>query len=175
MAGFDIETIFAYKKKLFLGASNGMYVYSIEDPLKPVKEAAVTHFRACDPVVSNDTVSYVTLRSTGSSCGSTKNVLNIYDIRNIKDPKLIKEVEMKSPYGLGIHDAGLYVCEGANGLAVFELTDPYNPLRKKQISDETFYDVIPYGNVLIAFIEQGVCFFDISNPVNPVFLGKLKG
>src|SRR2546421_2816 len=80
MAGFDIETIFAYKKKLFLGASNGMYVYSIEDPLKPVKEAAITHFRACDPVVSNDTVSYVTLRSTGSQCGSSKNVLNIYDI-----------------------------------------------------------------------------------------------
>ena len=174
-AGFDIETIFSYKEKLYLGASNGMYIFSVTDPLKPVKEGEVTHFRACDPVVSNDSVSYVTLRSTGTNCGSNKNVLNIYNVKDAKHPELVKEVTMQSPYGLGIRNKGLYVCEGVNGLVTFDLSNPYNPVKKTEFTDEAFYDVIPYGNVLIAFIAKGVCFFDISDPVNPVFLSKAAG
>src|ERR1700754_1418513 len=64
-AGFDIETIFSYKNKLYLGSQSGMYIFSLSDPTKPVKESEIMHFRACDPVVSNDSVSYVTLRSGG--------------------------------------------------------------------------------------------------------------
>ena len=174
-AGFDIETIFSYKNKLYLGASNGMYIYSIADPLKPEKEGEVTHFRACDPVVSNDSVSYVTLRSTGTNCGSNKNVLNIYDVKDTKNPKLVREVEMNSPYGLGIRNKGLYICEGVNGLVTYELSDPYNPVKTAEYKEETFYDVIPYGDMLIAFVAKGVCFFDISDPLHPVYLSKAAG
>lgn len=174
-AGFDIETIFSYKNKLYLGASNGMYIYSINDPLKPVKESDITHFRACDPVVSNDTVSYVTLRSQGTNCGSNKDVLNIYDVKDPKKPKLVKEVAMKSPYGLGIRNKALFICEGSNGLVTFDLSDPYKPEKTTEFKDETFYDVIPYGDVLIGFIQKGVCFFDISDPLKPVFLSKVQG
>ncbi|HYE56539.1 MAG TPA: hypothetical protein VD996_16935 [Chitinophagaceae bacterium] len=175
-AGWDIETIFPYKDKLFLGGATGMYVFSIADPLKPTREGMVTHFRACDPVVANDTVSYVTLRSGGpGSCGGTNNVLNVYDVKIASSPNLVRTISMKSPYGLGIKNKGLYVCEGANGMVVFDLSDPYTPVQKQVITNETFYDVIPYGNLLIAYIEKGVCFYDISNPFSPVLLGKLKG
>lgn len=174
-AGFDIETIFPYKDKLYLGASNGMYVYSVTDPAKPVKDGSITHLRACDPVVSNDSVSYVTLRNTGTGCGSSKNVLNIYDIKNPKEPKLVTEIGMTSPHGLGTKQNALYICEAANGLVVFDLANPYNPVRKKDFKDESYYDVIPYGDVLIAYIGAGVCFYDITNPLEPVFLSKVKG
>jgi hypothetical protein len=175
-AGFDIETIFPYKDKLFLGGSNGMYIYSIANPTSPVKESMVTHFRACDPVISNDSVSYVTLRTgTTGNCVGTRNVLNIYNVRDPKDPKLVKEVAMKSPHGLGMKQQGLYICEGANGLVVFDLANPYQPTKVKEFTNEKYYDVIPYGDVLIAYIEQGVCFFDISNPLDPLMLGKVKG
>ncbi|MGB8194592.1 MAG: hypothetical protein WCF67_21855 [Chitinophagaceae bacterium] len=175
-AGIAIETIFPYKDKLFLGSAVGMYIFSLANPALPVKEGEVTHIRACDPVVSNDTASYVTLRNFGTSCGaSTSNVLNIYDIKNLKTPRLVRTELMKSPYGLGIKQKGLYVCEGVNGLTVFELTGGYNVIKKKEIKDETYYDVIPYGDVLIAFISKGICFYDISNPLEPVLLSKLKG
>lgn len=173
--GFDIETIFPYKDKLFIGAMTGMYVYSIADPLKPVNEGAVVHVRSCDPVVSNDSVSYVTLRGFGTNCGNIQSVLNVYDIKNLKSPRLVKTVPMSMPYGLGIKQEALYVCDGNNGLVVFDLKDPYSPARKKEIRDDTFYDVIPYGNVLIAYINAGVCFYDIADPLNPVLLSKLKG
>lgn len=172
--GFDIETIFPYKNKLYLGASTGLYIYSIADPLHPVKEGSVTHFRACDPVVSSDTVSYVTLRNFGTTCGSASNVLNVYDTKDPRQPKLVKTIEMKSPYGLGIRNKALYVCEGMNGLAVFDLTDPYHPTLKKTISNETFYDVIPYTDVLIAYMEKGVSFYDLTDPLSPKLVGSVK-
>jgi hypothetical protein len=173
-AGYDIETIFSYKNKLYLGASQGMYIFSLSDPINPVLEGSVTHFRACDPVVSNDSVSYVTLRNSNGSCGSTKNVLNIYDVKNAKEPKLVTEVEMKSPYGLGIYNSTLFVCEGENGLVTLDLTDPYKPVQKSVFKDESYFDVIPYGDVLIAFIHKGVCFYDIADPMKPELLSKLK-
>lgn len=173
-AGFDIETVFSYKNKLYLGASQGMYIFSLADPKKPVLEGSISHFRACDPVVSNDSVSYVTLRSNGSSCGSTKNVLNIYNVKNSKTPMLVKEVEMKSPYGLGLYDKTLFICEGANGLVTYDVSDAYNPVKKASFEDETYFDVIPYGDVLIAFVAKGVCFYDIANPMQPTLLSKLK-
>ncbi len=179
MAGFDIETIFPYKDKLYLGSAEGMYIFSIADPAHPVKESAIQHFRACDPVVSNDSVSYVTLRSNGSSgstnsCGSTKNELMVYDSRVATNPQLVTEVAMTSPYGLGLNGNALYVCEGSNGLTVFDLTDPWHPAKKQTLNDEAYYDVIPYGNVLIAYIDAGVAFFDVSDPLKIIKAGELK-
>lgn len=175
-AGFDIETIFSYKDKLYLGASNGMYIFSLADPLQPQKEGSVSHFRACDPVVSNDSVAYVTLRSNGSTCGSNKNVLMIYNVKDSKNPVLVKEVGMQSPYGLGINSKSLYVCEGTYGLVTYDLTDPYNPFKTAGFDEETFYDVIPYEDVLIAFTAKGFCFFDIeTDPLKPVLIGKAEG
>ncbi|HYF30009.1 MAG TPA: hypothetical protein VD993_02715 [Chitinophagaceae bacterium] len=171
----NIETIFPYKNKLFIGGRTGMFIYSLDDPANPKKEGSVTHVRACDPVVSNDSVSYVTLRSFGTNCGNVANVLNVYDIKNLKEPKLVKTVVMKMPHGLGIKNKTLYVCEAGQGMVVFDLENPYNPVKKKEITGHTFTDVIPYGSVLIAYVTDGVCFYDITNPQEPVFLSKVKG
>jgi len=69
--------------------------------------------------LANDSVSYVTLRSTGGGCGSQKDELNVYNTRVATNPQLITEVPMSSPYGLGLNGKALYVCEGSNGLTVF--------------------------------------------------------
>lgn len=172
-AGFDIETIFPYKDKLYLGASNGLYIYSVADPIKPVKESSITHLRACDPVVSNDSVSYVTLRSGNGSCGSLKNVLNIYNVKDSKNPTLVKEVTMKSPWGLGLKGKALYICEAENGLQVYDLTDPYNPVKKSEVKGDSYFDVIPYDDILIAWIDKGITFFDISDPLNIIKAGTV--
>jgi hypothetical protein len=170
--GFNIETIYPFKDKLFIGSATGMYVYSLSNPAKPSHESSIDHIRACDPVVANDSVAYVTLR-TGVRCGGNRNVLNVYNVKNAKEVSLIKTVDMKSPWGLGIRDKALYVCEESNGMVVFDLTDPYNPVKKMEFKEDTFYDVIPYQDVLIAYVKEGVCFFDISDPLSPVLLSKV--
>jgi len=170
--GFGIETIFPFKDKLFIGSSQGMYIYSLADPAKPASEGAIGHFRSCDPVVANDSVSYVTLRG-GTLCGGDKNVLMVYDIRVAGKPAQVAEITMSAPRGLGLGRNALYVCEGDRGLTVFDLADPWHPARRQTLSDATYYDVIPYGDVLIAWTGAGVSFFDISNPLQMVKAGEL--
>src|SRR5690606_33194815 len=57
--GFNIETIYPWGDKLFIGSMDAMYIYSISNPATPNYLAMASHVRACDPVVANDTRAYV--------------------------------------------------------------------------------------------------------------------
>lgn len=172
--GFNIETIYQYKGKLFIGSANGMYVYSLVNPENPLQEGAITHVRSCDPVVANDSVAYVTLR-TGVSCGGNRDILNVYNLRNPNSPSLVRTIDLQSPYGLGVAQKALYVCQGENGMVVFDLADPYNPRELRAFKDESYFDVIPYHGVLICFVSHGILLYDISEPLVPKKLsGVLK-
>lgn len=172
-AGWDIETIFAYDNKLFLGSSNALYIYSLENPTVPLMQSTVTHFRSCDPVVTQGNTAFVTLRG-GRSCGGTVNALMVYDVTNVKAPVLKSNIPLEGPYGLGVQDSALYVCDGTNGLVVFDIKSPHAPRVLQTIeSDNMYIDVIPYNGVLIAYVKGGVQFFDISEPQKPVLLSSL--
>jgi hypothetical protein len=170
--GFDIETIFPYQDKLFIGSSNAMYIYSLTNPAAPQQLSLVQHLRACDPVVANDTVAYVTLR-TGNRCAGIVNALFIYKITDIRTPILMSQIPLTNPYGLGYSSNALYVCDRQN-LRVFNITNSASPVAMPSINTtENFYDVIPYGNLLICQIDNGVSFYNIANRLQPVFLSKL--
>ncbi|HLO71990.1 MAG TPA: hypothetical protein VK167_14020 [Flavipsychrobacter sp.] len=159
--GFSIETIYAYKDKLFIGSSSAMYIYSISNPAMPTKLGQATHVRACDPVIANDSIAYVTVRG-GTRCGGTQNALMVYDVKYITQPLLRKTVNMESPYGLGMKSNRLYVCNGSNGLNVYDITDPINPVLKKQLTGGTFYDVIIIDDLMIAMIEGGTALYELK-------------
>ena len=175
--GINIETIFPYQDKLFIGSSSTMYVYSLSDPTKPTQlgKAEYTIRMACDPVVARDSVAYATLRSTGR-CGGGLSALVVYNIKNISSPQLMNTVFVTEPYGLGIKNNSLYVCEGLNGIQVFNITKAYDPIQVSDIrvNNTTFYDVIPYGNILIAQVNDGFILYDIgTNPMQPAFLSRI--
>jgi hypothetical protein len=170
--GFDIETIFPYQDKLFIGSATAMYIYSLANPVAPQQISAVQHFRACDPVVANDTVAYVTLR-TGTRCGGVFNNLIVYDIKNIANPVEKMRINLTNPIGLGYRDSALYVCDKQQ-LRVYNINNTINPQPRTPLTaTENFYDVIPYGNTLICYIDKGVSFYDITNRLQPLFLSKL--
>lgn len=159
--GFSIETIYSYKDKLFIGSSSAMYIYSISNPAQPSKLGQATHVRSCDPVVANDSLAYVTVRG-GTRCGGTTNALMVYDVKYITQPLLRKTVNMESPYGLGLNGKRLYVCNGSNGLNVYDITDPVTPVLKKQLAGGTFYDVIIIDDLMIAMIEGGTALYELK-------------
>jgi len=161
--GFTIETIFPYNDKLFIGSRDGMFIYSLQDPKRPAKIGAARHLRSCDPVVANDSVSYVTLRS-GQACGVVTDGLYIYDIKDITNPKLLKLMELSTPYGLGVKDSVVFVCRDAAGLTAVNVKNPSNPKELYTIKDGEFIDVIPYENLLICYVKSGLMLYDISNP-----------
>ena len=70
----DVETLFNYKDKMFMGTPTGMLIYSLEDPLAPKYRSSVSHVFGCDPVVVEDDLAYVTVHS-GNTCGQNTNEL----------------------------------------------------------------------------------------------------
>lgn len=172
--GVNIETIFPFEDKLFIGSSNTMYIFSLSNPGQPTEVSrAVYQIRmACDPVIAKTGVAYATLKATGR-CGGGQSALVTYNITNINQPVLANtDNSMIEPNGLGMKDNALYVCDG-QGLKVMNIQQPYLPQYVRTISGETFYDVIPYGNTLIAQVAGGVALYDISNALQPTFLSKI--
>ena len=175
--GINIETIFPYQDKLFIGSSSTMYIYSLSEPSRPTQlgKAEYAIRVACDPVVARDSVAYATLRATGR-CGGSSSALVVYNIKNISSPQLMKSLFLTAPYGLGIKNNSLYVCEGQNGIRVFNITNTYDPVQVSEIraSNTTFYDVIPYANILIVQVNDGFILYDIgTNPMQPAFLSRI--
>ncbi|TVQ19172.1 MAG: hypothetical protein EA361_00965, partial [Bacteroidetes bacterium] len=97
----EMETLFRYDGNLFVGTTSGMMIFSLENPAQPVFVSDIDHMNACDPVVVQDGYAYVTLRS-GNTCMNTTNQLDVVDISDIHDPKLLKSYPMFNPHGLGI-------------------------------------------------------------------------
>lgn len=171
--GMDIETIFPYKNKLFIGSQAGMYILSIADPATPTMEGAVQHFRACDPVVADDHYAYVTLR-TGTGCGGFISALEVYDISSIRTPVKVTQVDMENPQGLSLYGDALYVCNNEGGLRVFDVSTPSSPTTKRTFIDGRIYkDCIAYDNTLFCMISGGMAIYDISVPFEPVFITEV--
>ena len=173
--GFDIETIFPFKDKLFIGSSSVVYIFSIASPEQPQKLGTAISpsvMRRCDPVVAKDSVAYATLRTNGA-CGGTQSILAVYDIKDITNPRVAASVPVPEPYGLGYADNALYVCD-FNGLQVFDISNQYSPMFKNAVTGNSFVDVIPYGNTLICWVRDGLVIYDISNRFNPVLITKIK-
>ncbi|MGW9684067.1 LVIVD repeat-containing protein [Flagellimonas sp. 2504JD1-5] len=147
-AGFDIETIFNRGNHLFLGSMRGMYIYDITSPDKPTFVSEFQHGTACDPVVVDGDYAYVTLRG-GNFCGATESGLFIVDISNIQNPELAKMYPMDEPYGLGIKDEKLFICDGESGLKVYDKTDIEDLKSLNHFKDIVTFDVIPLESHLI--------------------------
>lgn len=172
--GEDIETIYSYKDKLFIGSQQAMYIYSIANAARPDKLGEASHVRACDPVVANDSVAYVTVRS-GTNCGGALNAMFVYDITNILNPKERNVLNIQSPWGLGMYNNTLFVCNGDNGLSVYDISNRYYPSLKQQYYDDTYYDVIPYENMLICMVKGGMLLYELKTDGQIVKLAKISG
>lgn len=174
--GFEIETIYPFKDKLFIGSTSVVHIFSIDDPANPQKLSVAISpevFRRCDPVVAKDTVAYATLRSN-SNCGGTNSILAVYDIKNITQPVQKFSVQVSEPYGLGYLNNTLYVCDKLSGLMIFDITQAYKPVFVKSIKDGDYIDVIAYDNILICWITKGMLLYDVSDNKNPVLLTTIN-
>lgn len=174
--GFEIETIYPFKDKLFIGSTSAVYIYSISNPEQPARLGTAISpnvIRRCDPVIARDTVAYATLRTNSACGGGPQSILAVYDVKNIQNPIQKTFLNITEPYGLGFADSTLYVAT-KNGLNIYNINTEYNPFFiRNDRSQDWFYDVIPFGNVLICWVKDGVLFFDITNRRNPVFISKI--
>ena len=175
--GFGIETIFPYKDKLFLGTTTGVQIWDNKNPMKPTYLSRLDHARACDPVVVENDIAYVTLRSINnfSRCGGAiSNQLDVIDVSNAASPVLLKTYSMESPYGLGIDNKKLFICEGTSGLKTFDASKPMDIKQLQHFKEMNAYDVIPLNNTLMLIGKDGLYQYDYSNPNSLKLLSKIS-
>jgi hypothetical protein len=172
--GWGVETIFPFKENLFIGSQQGMYIYNIANADQPEYVSEFRHMRACDPVVANDSLAYVTLRE-GNACVGAQNQLDVINIEEITNPWLVESYSMNHPHGLAISGNTLFICEGAYGLKVYDATNP-RAISSNQLAHFTnihAYDVIPIGNVIMLIGDDGLYQYDFSDPTDIRLLSTL--
>jgi hypothetical protein len=173
--GGGIETIFPYQDKLFIGSRTGMYIYDNTNPAQPTYLSHFAHARACDPVAVEGNYAYVTLRSDNPECDGFSNQLDVINIQNITQPTLVRSYPMQSPYGVGIDQNTLFVCEGQHGLKAFDARNP-NQISSHLLANfqnHHAFDVIPLGDLLLVIGEDGLYQYDYSNPQNIKLVSKI--
>ena len=152
-AGWNIETMFQAEGYLYLGSTNGMYIYNLVNPSSPEFVSDFTHWEGCDPVVVDGDYAYLTLRG-GNLCGQLESVLEVIDISDKTNPTLAARYNLENPYGLGIKDNMLYVCDGTAGLKLFERETSEDLRLVNSLKDIQAKDVIPLEKSLIMIGEK---------------------
>ncbi len=164
--GWQMETIFPHKGKMFVGTQNSMEIFDVSNPEQPQVTASFWHATSCDPVYPVDDVAYVTLRTGDvSNCPGDENSLIVLDISNIGNPVTAQEIEMVSPYGLTLANSKLYVGEGKNGLKIFDATDKMNLTLESFDQSIEAYDVIHHPtntNILLVAGPNGLGQYEIE-------------
>ena len=162
---FDVETIFPYNEYLYIGAESGMYIYDITLPTQPTKITTFTHAQSCDPVVIQDDIAYVTLNSNRYCSWSDNNVnrLEIIDVKDPLNPKLLKTVDMWEPGGLAIDENKLFICDGDHGLKIFDVNKSDNNTATTiditslgYDSNLNCYDLIAHENNLVVSNKDSI-------------------
>jgi hypothetical protein len=173
--GWNVETMFLTEKNMFLGTTTGMVVYDISNPTTPVSQSFFRHARSCDPVIVDDTLAYVTLR-TGTNCGGNLNTLDVVNIKNLSVPKMVMSYGLINPHGLGKSGDLLFVCDGTAGLKVYDASDPKTITSHLIYSypDIQAFDVIPVGNILVMIGDNGLYQYDYSNIQNIRLLSQIS-
>ncbi len=168
--GEQIESIFNYQDKLFIGSGSGLYIYTIQQDGIPSQTSTYTYefpILPCDPVVANDTYAYVTLHDgeTDGPCGGWNivNELKIFNVEDITNPELLISYPMSRPKGLGLDGTTLFVCDDWAGLKVFDVSDPYNLTMIAHFDYFQAFDVIPLDGLLLCVGTDNVYQFDYTD------------
>jgi len=173
--GWGVETMFLSGKNMFLGTTTGMVIYDISNPFSPVSRAFFRHARSCDPVVVDDTLAYVTLR-TGTNCGGDLNCLDVVNVKNIDQPTMLMTYPMTNPHGLGKDGDLLFICDGSSGLKIYNASDPRDISNNLIYSYPNInaYDVIPIGNILVMIGDDGLYQYSYSDIQHIALLSKIS-
>ncbi len=160
-AGFDLQTIFPFEGKLFLGSAVGMFMYDVSNPQLPVSLGEFTHGRACDPVITDGQYAYVTLHA-GELCGGEANELHVIDIRNLPQSQLVKTYQLTKPTGLSKEGNLLFVCDETE-VKVYNANNPGDLRILNRIRGSQPYDVITNNGKAIVVCSNGLYQYDYSN------------
>jgi hypothetical protein len=150
-----------------------MFIYNIANPSAPERQGNFAHARACDPVIADDDYAFVTLRD-GSKCTGTSNQLDIINVQNVLYPSLVKTYQLTNPFGLAKDGNYLFICDGRDGLKVYDASSVTNLKLLKHIPGMEAYDVIAWNKRLLLVTDKGLRQYDYSDIGNIRLLSTIS-
>lgn len=170
---WHVETIYPLSDKLFVGTNNGLYMYDVSaSPDKPSLLGSFAHARGCDPVISDGDYAYITINDS-SACLGFNNELQILNIKDLANSVLVKSYDFTHPVGLSKDGNYLFICDGRDGLKVYNAADVNNLQLLKQIKDAEVYDVIAQNGLAIVISNDGLYQYDYTDPGNIHLISRL--
>ncbi len=168
------ETLFPSGQNLFVGSRAGMAIYDLTLPDQPTLLSSYQHVYSCDPVVVQGNFAYVTLYN-GDICHNNTNELQVIDITDLKNPALHATYAMTNPHGLGIDQSTLFICDGSDGLKVYDATNPDNIGSKllAHYPNINALDIIPFQNIAMVIGTDGLYQYDYTQVNNIKLLSKI--
>ena len=164
----QLETIFPFGNKLYLGSTTGVLIIDISNPSSPIYISEYQHVVSCDPVVTDGVYAYVTLRS-GNNCGQVEDELQVIDLSNINNPQVISTYPLTSPRGLALNGNTLYVCD--DGIKVFDVSNKNNIELVNHVRSIPANDVIYYNSQLLVTADDGFYQFNVIDDINIIQIG----
>lgn len=178
--GWNIETIYPLKDKLFIGSQTGMYIFNIGNPSTPSFLSNFAHACFNDPVIADDTYAYITLRARTDVSGCwgapalQHNELDIVDISDLMHPVLKKVYDMSEPKGLCKDGDYLFICDGKAGLKVYNVSTVSNIQLVKQFTGINAFDVIAQSGNAIVVADNGIYQYDYTNINNIKLISRIN-
>jgi hypothetical protein len=170
---WHVETIYPLKDRLFVGTNNGMYMYDVQSsPSAPSLIGQFTHVRGCDPVIADQNYAYVTINDS-SACLGFNNELQIVNIKDLGNSFMVSSYQLTHPVGLSKDGNNLFICDGVDGLKIYNASDVNNLQLIKQCRDATMYDVVALNGLAIVVTASGLYQYDYSDLSNIHLLSKL--
>lgn len=80
---------------------------------------------------------------------------------------------MTNPFGLAKDKDQLFICDGTDGLKMYNATDPANIVLKKHVTGLEPHDAIAWNENLIVVAKDGLYQYDYSNPDDLTLKSKL--
>jgi hypothetical protein len=83
-------------------------------------------------------------------------------------------MNMTLPKGLGLGKNHLFVCDQIDGLVVFNIDNPLNPVKVKSFGGFEGFDLIVNGNLLVVVAKDELLQYDITDESNIKYLSKIE-
>lgn len=174
---FPVQSIFNHNGYLYMSNVDGLNIYDLSNVDQPSFVVELTDIDACTPIAFKDNYAFVGRRQ-GNECGWTEeDQLAVLDFTNITSPTVV-QIEsgiskIRTPYAVTVSGQALFVCEGGNGLRIFDTTDPTDLVQTGNNPSFQAFGLVPNGNNAIIKGEDGLYQYDISNPQRIQFLSRI--
>ncbi len=168
-----IETLFTFVQNktplLFGGSSDGLHILSIENEENPHLLNLISDITVCNPLALDNQYLYYSIRTDDQlECKNFTNEVKVLDWSNISEESEVCSIELNRPYGLTVHESFLYICDGGDGLRIYDSPIVQNQIELGTFNNIQFKDVISLKESIMLVNESGLFQYNYNKASNSI-------